>query len=74
MLVHKFDTKQIANDAMKCLNQIRGLPVPNGLTKFDERSYYTHPDGFYYMPYSEEWTSVLGEPIEIDLPPINNEI
>lgn len=73
MLVHKFNTKQIADEAMQYLNQIHGLPVKDGLTKFDEISYYMHPDGFYYMPYSEDWTSELIEPIEIALPTNNNE-
>jgi hypothetical protein len=67
MLVHKFDTKQIADEAMNYLNVHHGLPVQGGLTKFDETSYKQHPNGYYYIVYSEKWTSVLGEPIEIEL-------
>lgn len=69
--VYKFATKQIADEAMRYLNTHHGLPVKGGLTKFDENSYTQHPDGFYYIAYKSEWTSVLGEPIEIELP-INN--
>lgn len=69
---YKFNTKQIADDAMNYLNTHHGLPVKGGVTRFDETSYTQHPDGFYYIAYDAEWTSVLGEPIEIELPPINN--
>jgi hypothetical protein len=67
MLVHKFDTKQIADEAMNYLNVHHGLPVQGGLTKFDETSYKQHSEGYYYIVYSEEWTGILGEPIEVDL-------
>jgi len=69
---YKFATKQIADEAMGYLNTHHGLPVKGGVTKFDETSYIQHPDGFYYIAYDAEWASVLGEPIEIELPPINN--
>ena len=71
---YKFDTKQIADEAMSYLNTHYGLPVNGGVTKFDETSYIQHPDGFYYIAYDAEWTSCLGEPIEIELPPINEMI
>lgn len=69
---YKFDTKKIANEAMSYLNTHHGLPVNGGVTKFDETSYVQHPDGFYYIAYDEEWTSALGEPIEIELPTQSN--
>lgn len=72
MLVHKFETKKIADEAMAYLNTHHGLPVKGGVTKFDENAYKQHVDGFYYKEYDAEWTEVLGEPIEIELPPINN--
>ena len=64
---YKFNTKKIADDAMTFLNTHHGLPVPNGLTKFDETSYNQHSDGYYYIINDTEWTSPLGEPIEIEL-------
>jgi hypothetical protein len=72
MKVHKFNNKQSADEAMAYLNQIYGLPVEGGISNFDETSYVQHPDGFYYIAYDEEWTSVLGEPIEIELPTQSN--
>ena len=64
---YKFDTKQIANEAMGYLNTHHGLPVPQGVTIFNESSYAQHADGFYYILFDTEWTSPLGEPIEIEL-------
>jgi hypothetical protein len=64
---YKFDTKQIANEAMSYLNTHHGLPTENGITMFGESSYAQHPDGFYYIAYDKEWTSPLGEPVEIEL-------
>lgn len=69
---YRFETNQIADEAMDYLNTHHGLPVKGGVTKFNSGSYLQHPDGFYYIPYDSEWTSVLGEPIEIELPPTNN--
>jgi hypothetical protein len=64
---YKFDTKKIADDAMTYLNTHHGLPVNGGLTKFDETSYNEHPNGYYYIINDTEWTSPLGEPIDIEL-------
>jgi hypothetical protein len=64
---YKFDTKQIANEAMSYLNTHHGLPVNGGVTMFGEVSYVQHPDGFYYIAYDKEWTLPLGEPVEIEL-------
>lgn len=64
---YKFNTKKIADEAMDYLNTHHGLPVKGGVTKFDENSYLQHPDGFYYIAYDAEWTSVLEEPIEIEI-------
>lgn len=67
MKVYKFNTKQIADEAMSYLNSHHVLPVKGGLTKFDSNSYSQHADDYYYIAYDEEWTSVLGEPIEIEI-------
>ena len=64
---YKFDTKQIADNAMAYLNSHHELPTKNGLTKFDSNSYTQHDDGFYYIAYDDEWTSVLGEPMQIEI-------
>ena len=64
---YKFDTKQIANEAMSYLNTHHGLPVNGGVTMFNESSYTQHEDGFYYIAFDSEWTSALGDPIEIYL-------
>ena len=67
---YKFNTKQIANEAMAYLNTHHELPVQGGETMFGESSYIQHADGFYYIGYNLKWTSPLGDPIEIEL--INN--
>jgi hypothetical protein len=64
---YKFDTKQIANEAMAYLNTHHGLPVQGGETMFGEGSYAQHADGFYYITFDTEWTFPLGEPIEIEI-------
>lgn len=65
---YRFETVQIADERMEFLNTHHGLPVPGGLTKFESGSYAEHADGFYYIPYDADWTSPLGEPIDIELP------
>jgi hypothetical protein len=64
---YKFNTKKIADEAMSYLNSHHGLPVPQGVTIFNESSYAQHPDGFYYIAYDKEWTLPLGEPVEIEI-------
>ena len=64
---YKFDTKQIADKAMSYLNTHHSLPTENGITMFGKGSYSQHADGFYYIAFDSEWTSALGEPIEIEL-------
>ena len=64
---YKLETKLIADQAMSYLNTHHGLPTENGLTKFAEGSYTQHTDGFYYIGYDLEWTSPLGEPVEIQI-------
>ena len=64
---YKFSTKQIADEAMSYLNTHHGLPTKNGITMFGEGSYSQHADGFYYIAFDSEWTSALGEPIEIEI-------
>lgn len=64
---YKFDTKIMADQAMSYLNTHHGLPVNEGVTIFNESSYAQHADGFYYIVFDSEWTSPLGEPIEIEI-------
>lgn len=64
---YKFETKLMAEQAMSYLNTHHGLPVNGGVTIFNENSYLQHADGFYYIVYDLEWTSPLGEPIEIEI-------
>ena len=64
---YKFATKLMADQAMSYLNTHHGLPTENGVTMFGEDSYYRHADGFYYIAFDSEWTSALGDPIEIYL-------
>jgi hypothetical protein len=71
MIGYKFDTKKIADDAMSFLNTHHGLPVNGGVTMFGVWSYSQHADGYYYIAHDAEWTSVLGEPIEITLSTYN---
>jgi hypothetical protein len=67
MIGYKFSTKIMADQAVIFLNTHHGLPTENGITMFGESSYVQHPDGFYYIAYDKEWTSPLGEPVEIEL-------
>jgi hypothetical protein len=69
---YKFDTKQVADEAMGYLNTHHGLPVHEGVTIFNESSYNQHVDGFYYIAYDSVWTSFLGEPVEIEIELTNN--
>jgi hypothetical protein len=64
---YKFDTKKVADEAVFYLNTHHGLPVFQGVTMFSSSSYAQHADGFYYIAYDTEWTSPLGEPVEIEL-------
>lgn len=53
--------------AMAQLNTYWGLPVPGGLSHFGEWSLETHPDVGIWC-HASEWTTPLGEPVEITLP------
>lgn len=64
---YQFATKLMADQAMSYLNTHHGLPTKNGITMFGEGSYSQHTDGFYYIAFDSEWTSALGDPIEIFL-------
>ena len=64
---YKFETKLMADQAMSYLNKHHGLPTKNGITMFSDCSYSQHADGFYYIAFDSEWTSALGDPIEIFL-------
>jgi hypothetical protein len=64
---YKFATKLMADQAMSYLNTHHGLPTENGVTMFGEDSYSQHAEGFYYIAFDSEWTSPLGEPVEIEI-------
>ena len=64
---YKFDTKLMADQAISYLNTHHGLPVKGGVTIFNENSYTQHADGFYYIAFDTEWTSILGEPVSIEI-------
>jgi hypothetical protein len=64
---YKFDSKLMADQAMNYLNTHHGLPTKNGVTKFSEVSYTQHAEGFYCIAFDTEWTSPLGEPVEIEI-------
>ncbi len=64
---YKFDTVEEANLAMQQLNKYYGLPVSNGMSVFDERSYFQVEDD-YCLTEDEMLIPVLGEPIEITIP------
>jgi hypothetical protein len=61
---YKFNTVEDANLAMQQLNQYYGLPVENGISIFDERSYFQVGDD-YCLTEDEMLIPVLGEPIQI---------
>jgi hypothetical protein len=63
---YKFNTVEEANLAMQQLNQYYGLPVENGISIFDERSYFQVGDA-YYLTEDEMLILVLGKPIEIEV-------
>jgi hypothetical protein len=63
---YKFDTVEEANEAMNQLNEYYGLPVENGISIFDERSYF-QIENAYYLTEDEMLIPVLGEPIEITI-------
>jgi hypothetical protein len=64
---YKWDTVEEANLAMQQLNKYYGLPVENGISIFDERSYFQVGDA-YYLTEDKMLIPVLGEPIEITIP------
>lgn len=74
LLVHKFLTKEEADEAMSTLNTYYKLPItPNYgidpiITMFNSHSYSYHPEDFYYIPYNEQWTFMLKQPEIIILP------
>jgi hypothetical protein len=61
---YKFNTVEEANLAMQQLNEYYGLPVENGISIFDERSYF-QIENAYFLTEDEMLIPVLGEPIEI---------
>jgi hypothetical protein len=63
---YKFNTVEEANLAMQQLNQHYGLPVENGISIFDERSYF-QIENAYYLTEDKMLIPVLGEPIQIEV-------
>ena len=62
---HIFETKEQADAAMQQLNDHHKLPVPGGSSMFDSTSYSFNGE-VYYIEYSLEWTSILGQPTKIN--------
>lgn len=65
--VHIFTYAEML-DAINQLNTHYGLPVEGGQSYFSESSFFKTSGDQYYIPYNEEWTSILGTPITINLP------
>lgn len=63
---YKFNTVEEANLAMQQLNEYYGLPVENGISIFDERSYF-QIENAYYLTEDKMLIPVLGEPIQIEV-------
>jgi hypothetical protein len=63
---YKFNTVEEADLAMNQLNKYYGLPVKNGISIFDERSYF-QIENAYFLTEDEMLIPVLGEPIEITI-------
>jgi hypothetical protein len=63
---YKWATAEEANLTMAQLNEYYGLPVPNGISVFDERSYFKIEDG-YFLTEDEMLLPVLGEPNEYEI-------
>ena len=53
--------------AIETLNDFHGLPVEGGVTKFSEESFTMLNEEEYFIEYDAEWTSILGEPIEVTI-------
>jgi hypothetical protein len=63
---YKF-TKEGLEKAVKDLNEYHGLPVKGGVTKFSEESFTKLNENEYFIAYDKDWTSILGEPIEVEI-------
>ena len=63
---YKFNTVEEADLAMQQLNEYYGLPVKNGISIFDERSYFKIED-FYFLTEDEMLIPVLGDPINFEV-------
>lgn len=63
---YKF-TKEELEQAIKDLNDYHGLPVKGGVTMYSEESFIKLSEDEYIIAYDKEWTSVLGEPIKIEI-------
>jgi hypothetical protein len=63
---YKFNTVEEADLAMQQLNEYYGLPVKNGISIFDERSYFKIED-FYFLTEDEMLIPVLGEAINFEV-------
>jgi hypothetical protein len=63
---YKFNTVEEADLAMQQLNEYYGLPVENGISIFDERSYFKIGDA-YFLTEDKMLIPVLGEPIQIEV-------
>ena len=71
MIVHLFDNLENAKQAINQLNLHHGFPIMEGGTQFTDKDIY-HYINNYFIIYHEDYTSILGEPIEIELPTQNS--
>lgn len=62
---YKYDYEGMLT-AIDTLNDSHKLPVEGGVTMFSEESFTKLNEIEYFIAYDKEWTSVLGEPIEVD--------
>ena len=63
---YKWKTVEEADLVMAQLNEFYGLPVPNGITIFDNRA-YRQIDDFYFLDEDEMSLRVLGEPYQFEV-------
>lgn len=64
-MYYSYDYQGMLN-AIIILNEYHGLPKEGCLTQFSESSFTLH-NGSYIIAYDEFWTSILGEPTEIEI-------
>jgi hypothetical protein len=75
MIGYKYDTEQEAKTARQQAADYKGLPVNPGDTTIYWVNYsYSDLDGFWYIRYVEGLEAVLGEPTDITITPIPDDM